>query len=162
MSPHCEELVLAWEVLFQRAVQYQVCGYDWEVRRAFGCHSHHDQVSRLNVNQPFNCQFRPFKAPPQKNVRGRVKFQDWRVRLSTYAGGPKSCKWSGSWLMVSSNSWARLSTSRHPTTNPCGCPATGTFIVYHWRLQTSPTKTSRVGPGSWRLEGVREENLFAT
>ena len=103
------------------------------------------------------------KPPPQKNVRGRVKFQDWRVRLSTYAGGPKSCKWSGSWIMVSSNSWARLSTSRHPTTNPCcGCPATGTFILYHWRLQTSPTKTSRVGPGSWRLEGVREENLFAT
>ena len=64
---------------FQRAVQYQVCGYDWEVRRAFGCHSHHDQVSRLYVKQPFNCQFKPFKAPPKKKCA-------WKGEIPTLKG----------------------------------------------------------------------------
>ena len=83
-------------------------------------------------------------------VCGRVKFQDWRVKLSTYAGGPKSCKWSGSWIMASSNSRARSSTSRRPTTNPCGCPApaeishknfkSGSWILKAWGCEGKKLK----------------------
>ena len=102
--------------LFSGSGSCQVYGDDREVRHAFGGQSYHDPVSRLCIKQPFKCRFRPFKGPDwffcaRKGENARIEGSNCKTR----AGGPRSCKWSGIWILASSNLWARLWTSRPPT-----------------------------------------------